>query len=75
MKNKITIPAPKVKYDDIVEVLNYRCNPPKWEEGECRGVQYKNGFGGGFSWQYDVYISRGKGFYIYVGDEGIRRIS
>jgi hypothetical protein len=67
------ISNPKAKYGDVVEVLNYRCKPSKWCQGECRGVAYKNGFGGGFSWHYDVYVRSGKGFYLYVGDERIKK--
>lgn len=67
------IPDPKAKNGDRVVVLNYRCRPPEWEEGECRSVQYKSGFGK-FHWSYDVYINRGKGFSLHVDDDGIRRI-
>ena len=69
------IPDPKAKYGDRVAVLNYRFKPPRWDEGECRAVQYKCSFSGEkFSWQYDVYIRIGKGYFVYVGDDGIRRV-
>ena len=67
------ISNPKATYGDVVSVLNYRFNPARWVEGECRGVQYKNGSGGKFSWQYDVYVRSGKGYFLYVGDDGIMR--
>lgn len=68
------ISNPKAKYGDIVEVLNYRCKPYKWEEGEVRTVAYKNDFGSYFYWTYNVYIRRGKGLFLYVGDDKIRKI-
>lgn len=68
------IPNPKAKSGDKVMVLNYRCKPPKWDEGEYRGAQYQDGFSTKFYWQYDVYIGRGKGFFLHVGDDKIRQI-
>jgi hypothetical protein len=66
------ISDPKAKYGDKVNVLNYRFKPARWDEGECRAVQYKCGYEGErFSWQYDVYIPVGKGYFVYVGDDGI----
>lgn len=70
----MNIPDPKVKYGDRVLVQNYRCSPPRWEEGEARSIQYKCGFGGDFSWQYDVFIDRGKKFFLYVNDDGIEKL-
>lgn len=74
MGERMNIPNPKAKYNERVMVLNYRYKPSKWEEGECRGVSYGSGFGENFSWAYDVYIYKGKGYYIYVGDKSIRSI-
>lgn len=68
------IPNPKANYGDTVLVLNYRCNPPKWEQGELRTLAYKNGYGE-FYWHYDVFINRGKKFFLYVCDDKIKRIS
>lgn len=72
VREEIKIPKPKAKYGDEVNVLNYRFRPARWDVGECRGVQYKCAFSRDkFSWQYDVYIRGGKGYYVYVGDNGI----
>lgn len=68
------ITDPKAKYGDKVMVLNYRKNPPKWEEGEVRTVSYKDNFGNGFTWSYDIFIDRGKKFFLYVGNSHIKRI-
>lgn len=66
------IPNPKANYEDRVWVLNYRCKPPKWEEGELREASY-SGSHGSWSWQYTVFINRGKKFFLYVGDSGINK--
>ncbi len=70
----MTISDPKSKYGEKVFVLNYRYKPPRWVEGECRSVQYKCGFGKNFSWQYDVYVRIGKGYFVCVNDCGIKEI-
>ena len=71
----MTISEPKAMYGDRVNVLNYRFKPARWDDGECRAVQYKCGFGGKFAWQYDVFIRVGKGYFVYVNDDGIRKVS
>lgn len=67
------IPNPKCKYGDTVQVLNYRYKPARWTAGECRSVSYKDGFGVGFSWFYEVYVEKVKGYFVYVGDEKIKK--
>lgn len=70
------ISNPKAKANDIVMALNYRFRPPKWEEAECGAAEYKlNDDGVTGRWFYTIYINRGKRFFIYVGDEGIRKVN
>jgi hypothetical protein len=76
-RKKIIIPAPIANFGDTVLVYNYR-HDHGWEEGIVSGLEYKNCFGGRFSWTYSVRTVRvsssGRGVVLYVGDDKIRRI-
>lgn len=67
------IKDPMARYGDSVMVLNYRCKPARWDEGECASASYSDTHGV-WSWQYSVRINRGKIFFLYVGDNGIKRV-
>ncbi len=68
------IQNPKVAYGEEVQVLNYRCKPPKWERGVCRAVAYEDNYGNNWNWKYTVFIDRGKKFFLYVGDNSIEKV-
>ena len=81
----MTIPLPKAVYGEIVNVLNYRCKPPRWEEGTVTMVQYVAQFSGEFSWSYQVAIDRpvverayrrstGGGYGVLVRDDAVEPI-
>lgn len=66
------IPNPQALCGDKVQVLNYRCNPRQWVDGECRCAEYKN-TGNHWYWLYTVYIRKGKGYFLYVSCESIKK--
>ena len=76
------IPDPVANHGEAVMVHNYRSKPKDgtklWERGTVKRLAYKNSFGG-FDWHYGVLLDRRSAsdnpIWLYVGDEGIRRIT
>ena len=65
------IPDPKANQGDIVEVLNYRCRPPKPDNGRVVAPSYKKR-SGDFYWAYEIGVNREKSAYrLYVTDKDI----
>ena len=75
MRKKISIPAPIANYGERVRVYNSRRDVD--EDGIIKGLEYRNLFGGCFSWCYIVKTIRiaksGYPVKIYCGDDGIRK--
>lgn len=65
----IALPGTKVM------ALNYRCKPPRWEEGTVEYVKVDVSKDGTSSPSYDVFLDRkapgGGGMWLHLGDSGI----
>jgi hypothetical protein len=73
VRGTITIPAPVASRGESILVRNYR-NGNRWEEGTICTLEYRNLFGT-FSWKYEVGLVRPYKVRLFVGDDGIRRLS
>lgn len=75
----IRIPAPKARPGQTVQVLNYRCRPPRWDQGEVldfAGVEYRVDRDLAGSWTYTVLVpslsGKRESYRLSVDDDGIR---
>lgn len=79
MSKTIKIPAPTVGYEELCEVLDYRCRPPRWRQAFVTALKYESMFSNEFAWSYSVaLVIDGEVDYHqrrYVGDDSIREES